>query len=216
MKRILTVAVFVFFPAVLLAQVPGERFGVFVGPAVGRSVSGTYYTGTSMPEMLLPGAGAEMGISVEVSRHYAIRSSFLWMALPFKEEYRPNRLWKPAFELPAWLFTNEVRFVFSRLQIGIPFGAGIYFWRFSENSWGSDPFLFEGEKLQKMSFGIHAGVRLAWNVWGPFELFVEAKGHHIFAKDKFLFGEKFTEQGILLWQSGLQWWFWRRNPLKNK
>ncbi len=196
------------------AQIFGERFYVQAELLTGKSVTGTYTAQVSTPDMLEPGSGFGAGVGVELTPHYRIASSLAWLALPFKKDYRPNKLWRPTFEVPAWTFINILQWRLGRVTLELPLGVGIYFWRFTENGRGSDALQFEGQALEKMSFGINAGAGLEMRLVKSFRLFVAGTYHYILSQDRFLFGENFSEQGVFVWKSGLRWYFWQRNPLK--
>ena len=201
-------------PALAAAQIPGEKFYVQGGLVIGKSVSGNYTAGLTSSEMLEPGTGYSAGIGAQLSSHYRIESNVVLLELPFKREYRPNKLWRPTFALPGWIFSNVLSWRMGPVSLDFPFGVGVYFWSFTEDGLGSDPLQFEGQALEKMSMGFHAGAELEFGLFRSLRLFVRGTYHYILSKDRFLFGEGFSEQGVMQWQSGIRWYFWQRNPLK--
>ncbi len=185
----------------------GGTLGVAVFGGASKAVGGTYNTGQKSADILQTGAVYGVSFSNDITSHYRIEVQAFFTDLPFKKSARPNQLREQVFVLPALVFSNNLRWRFGPISAYVPFGVGIYFWKYAVDGPRSDAVLYQGEKLQKMSPGFSTGLGLSVRVQKHVSVFGESRYQYILCKDKFFFGEKFTEQAVLLSTVGIRFLF---------
>ncbi|GBD94462.1 hypothetical protein BMS3Abin05_02071 [bacterium BMS3Abin05] len=209
MKKLSILIVCLFIP---LSSFAGTGFAgstLGIAPLFGRSaaVSGTYSTNQKSADILQPGMVYGVSFSRRLSSYYRIEVQGIYTYLIFKKADRPNVLRKQAYVLSGIVFSNNLQLNFRRLTIYVPLGVGIYFWKYTQDGPASDVILYEGEKLHKMSPGFSTGLGFSFKINRHFSVFGDSRYHFILSKDKFFFGNDFTEQGLLLSTAGFRFWF---------
>ena len=195
---------------ILLASgyaVAGETIGIAPLFGVSKSLSGMYNTGQKSADILQPGVLYGLSFSRNISPNYWIEVQGIYTALYFKKEARPNIQRKQVFVLPSLIFSNNLQWNVGKVGFYLPLGVGIYFWKYSINGPNSDVIQYEGEKLRKMSPGFSTGLGVSLRVNHYFSLFADGRYHYILCKDKFFFGEKFSEQGLFFGIAGIRFSF---------
>ncbi len=185
----------------------GETIGLAPLFGLSKSLSGAYHTGQKSADILQPGALYGLSFSRTISPNYWIEVQGIYTALYFKKEARPNLQRKQVFVVPSLIFSNNVQWNWGRLGIYLPLGVGIYFWKYSIDGPNSDAVQYEGEKLRKMSPGFSTGLGFSVKLNKRFSVFADGRYHFILCKDKFFFGEKFTEQGLFFGTTGVRFLF---------
>ncbi len=185
----------------------GETIGVAPLFGFSKSVAGTYNTGQKSANILNPGTVFGLSFTRNITPHYQIEVQAFYTYLPFKKSARPNILREQVFLFPGIVFSNNLRWNLGPLTAYWPLGVGIYFWKYAVDGPRSDAVLYQGEKLEKMSPGFSTGLGLAFHLQKHFSLFAEARYHYVLCKDKFFFGENFSEQGVLLSLAGIRFSF---------
>jgi len=191
------------------AQEMGGKVGL--RPQIGAMIRawGSYNREVSSGEMLRSGPYGSLNLIQHISDHYAFEASVSFGWMPFRDRYKRNVRVNPAFVVPAFTFSNVLSFHRGRLGVYLPFGPGIYAWRFTEDGPTGEIAQFEGEDFKKMSAGVHAGLGVEWVLNSSLSFFIEARYHRIFCKDPFFFGEGFSEQSLLIWSGGVTFYLGR-------
>ncbi len=200
---------FIFLAGFFLISLSGlatARETIGVAPFFGfsKSTAGTYNTGQKSANILNTGFVYGVSITQNIAAHYQVEVQAFYTYLPFKKSARPNVLREQVFFVPGVVFSNNLRWNFWRASAYVPLGVGIYFWKYAVDGPSSETVRYQGEKLQKMSPGFSGGLGLSFRLQKHVSLFGEARYHYILCKDKFFFGEKFSEQGILLSSIGIR------------
>ncbi|NOY76341.1 MAG: hypothetical protein GXO76_00590 [Calditrichaeota bacterium] len=185
----------------------GETIGLAPLLGLSKSASGTYNTGQKSADILQPGVLYGLSFSRTLSSHYWIEVQGFYTALYFKEEARPNIQRKQVFVVPALVFSNNLQWNVGPAGLYVPLGVGIYFWKYAIDGPGSDVVQYEGEKLEKMSPGFSTGLGLSFTLSKHFAVFADGRYHYLLCKDKFFFGEKFSEQGLFIGTTGIRFLF---------
>lgn len=183
-----------------------RTFGFGIHTASIHSINGTYTDGTAMRDAV--GVGPGFGATVErwVGKHFrtGITASLAWMGFNEDMSYEDND--SPTFSIFALVFDSSYHFTNKRLRPFLSAGAGLYSWRITEDGQFGTPQRFEGEKLEKLSIGLKAGFGIEYNINDSLSLKFESAYNYILAKDSFLFGNEFTEQGILMFGIGVTYY----------
>lgn len=185
----------------------GETIGLAPLFGLSKSLSGTYNTGQKSTDILQPGVLYGLSFSRNISPHYWIEVQGIYTALYFKKEARPNIQRKQVFVVPSLIFSNNIQWNVGPAGLYLPLGVGIYFWKYSIDGPNSDAVQYEGEKLKKMSPGFSTGLGLSVQLNRHFSVFADGRYHYILCKDKFFFGEKFSEQGLFFATTGVRFLF---------
>jgi len=185
----------------------GETIGLAPLFGLSKSLTGTYNTGQKSADILQPGVLYGLSFSRTISPTYWIEVRAVYTALYFKKEARPNIQRKQVFVVPSLTFSNNIQWNVGPVGLYLPLGVGIYFWKYSIDGPGSDVVQYEGEKLEKMSPGFSTGLGLSFKLNRHFTVFADGRYNYILCKDKFFFGEKFSEQGLFFGTTGVRFLF---------
>ncbi len=144
---------------------------------------------------------------MKVNKNYSVDFyiSNCWMN--YRDEWKSEPGKNPSFAVTGLNFENNYYFINRRFKLKILFGPGIYYWRFTKDGPFGNIQIFEEEKFRKMSIGgnIGAGVELEINEILNFS--ITTRYHYILSKDRFFFGDYFSEQGILDIRAGILYYF---------
>jgi hypothetical protein len=180
-----------------------EQFGLRVGTARMMSVFGSRNDSTKMTDYLNPGMTYSFSIVHRFSPYYSVEvgADIGWM--PVDEQYRQEPGKEPVFFYPRIYFSNLISFPWKRLHPYLRLGVSIAPWRITQDGPGGDAMLFEGEKFQKVSFDLHAGLGLEFSLFSWLSVYGDGRLDVLFCRDAFFFGKGFTEQGILSFGAGI-------------
>jgi len=181
----------------------GEKLGLKLGISGIKSLSGSFNDSTAMSDYLDPGKSYEIGILHQISNYYAIEVSISvgWMSVRKDQREDPSK--EPVFLFPRISFSNLISFPFGRITPYTRLGLSIVPWKFTQDGPRGETTLFEEEKFQKMSFGLHGGLGLELRLTNWFSIYGEGIFHYLLCRDEFFFGKGFAEQGILTFGGGI-------------
>ena len=181
----------------------GEKLGVRLESSGIKSLYGSFNDSTAMSDYLDPGMSYGIGIVHRISNYYTVEVSVDvgWMAVKENQRAVPSK--RPVFFFPRISFSNLVSFPIGRIVPYTRLGVSIVPWKFTQDGPGGETTLFEGEKFQKISFGLHGGLGLELRLTNWFSVYGEGTFHYLLCRDEFFFGKGFTEQGILRFGGGI-------------
>ena len=195
-KLLISICFLVFIP---ISQGFGfnEKLGIRMRTSRIQPLKGSMNDSTKMSDYLNPGVSYGIGICHIISDFYTIEFGLDvgWMSV--KREWREDPDSEPVFFFPRFYFSNMIRLPMNRVVPYLRMGASIVPWKFTIDGPKGESSLFEGEKFQKMSFNLHAGIGLEIRLTSWFALYCEGNWDYLFCRDQFFFGKNFTEQGIL-------------------
>jgi len=183
-----------------------RTLGVGLSAGFLKSISGSYDGSLEMNEALE--TGYSYGIELErwIGDHFRASMVFGLSWMRFKETASGVEGEDPCFTVPALMFRNSYHFTTGRIRPFISAGAGLYFWKFNSSGPLGAVMRFEGERLQKMSIGLLGGVGLEVAVSDNISVIIEPVYHYILSKDRFIFGEGFSEQGMMSFSLALHYY----------
>jgi len=186
----------------------GGGFGVGVRTGMLMPLAGSYKAGVSSVDLLQHGVSHGVLLRQQISTHYGIEAGVDLGWAAFAQPYREEPSKTPHFVLPAATFCSLLRVPVGPLAPYAGAGVGIFPWRFTRDALTGDPVTVEGEALQKMSAGVvgEAGVELKLTRWAA--IFAEARVVYLLSRDRFLFGEHFSEQTLLIASGGVMFSPW--------
>jgi len=181
----------------------GEKLGFKLVTSGIKSLSGSFNDSTAMSDYLDPGMSYRIGIVHQISNYYAVEVNIDigWMSV--KKNQREDSSKEPVFFFPRISFSNLISFPLGKMIPYTILGVSIVPWKFTQDGSGGEATLFEGEKFQKMSFGLHGGLGLELRLTDWFSIYGEGAFHYLLCRDEFFFGKGFTEQGILRFGGGI-------------
>ncbi|MCR4439009.1 MAG: hypothetical protein NUW13_08210 [candidate division KSB1 bacterium] len=166
-------------------------------------VAGSYNATLSTAELLDRGSSYGLFLRQQVGKHYGIEAAVDLGWAAFAPEHRQEQGMTPHFVLPAVTFSNVLRLPLGPVAPYGVAGVGIFPWRFTRDGLNGDPVSVEGEALQKMSAGITGGAGIELRLTRWLSLFGEARVASLLSRDRFLFGEHFSEQTMLTVNTGV-------------
>lgn len=184
-------------PISAAAQDKDKKFALTVefGPLM--SVNGSYSATDNLRDIVNPGPVFGLGVNMKVNSHYFVELSVTNGWMTYKDSRKPVPGQSPSYAMTNINFENIYYVYHGKLNIKLLAGPGIYYWRFTDDGPFSTIQTFEGEKLNKMSIGGNIGIGIEWNLAGDYVLSLTSRYHYILSKDRFFFGEHFSEQGLL-------------------
>ncbi|MGQ9560635.1 MAG: hypothetical protein ACUVTG_01080 [Candidatus Oleimicrobiaceae bacterium] len=174
-----------------------DSFGLGVRTGMLLPAAGSYNAEVSTAELLEQGYSHGLFLRQQISRHYGIEAGVDLGWAAFAQAHREDADKTPHFVLPAVTFCNRMGLPLGPVVPYAAVGVGIFPWRFTREGLTGDPVTVEGEALQKMTAGLvgGAGVELKLSRWAA--IFVETRATYLLSRDRFLFGEHFSEQTVL-------------------
>jgi len=185
------------FPISAAAQDKDKKFALTAefGPLM--SVNGSYSAADNLRDIVNPGPVFGLGVNMKVNSHYFVELSVTNGWMNYKDSRKPVPGQSPSYAMTNVNFENIYYIYHGKLNIKLLAGPGIYYWRFTDDGPFSTIQTFEGEKLNKMSIGGDIGIGIERNLVGNYVLSLTSRYHYILSKDRFFFGEHFSEQGLL-------------------
>ncbi len=206
--------------ATLLALCPGPSsaagnalggpFGIMLGAGACRSLDGAWTASQGMREATKLGPAFEVAVEKWIGGHYRCEAAAMLAWMDFEPASFPPGASDPSFTTGALLFGNFYHFTEARIRPFVAAGTGIYFWKMNTDKPLGGVLRVEGTRFQKASWGLNAGLGLEWAVSPLVSVMLEARYHYILSEDGFLFGDAFTEQGVLTAGLGVSYSFSRR------
>ncbi|HHS12680.1 MAG TPA: hypothetical protein ENN03_02800 [bacterium] len=181
----------------------GEGLGIRLQADRIRSVSGSRDESTAMADYVDPGMSGGFAVTHRISPGFGIEAGVELGWMTVSKDMKPDPSKDPAFVLPRVKVSNLVYFSAGRVSPYLRLGFHVTGWRFTEDGPDGKVAEFEGEKIQKMSFGLHGGLGVEMKLLDRLSLFGEAGISVLFCRDTFFFGKGFTEQGILALGGGI-------------
>lgn len=181
----------------------GEGLGFRLHAGRIRSVAGSWNESTAMADYVDPGLSGGFSVTHRISERFGIEAGVELGWMNVSKEMKPDPSKDPAFVLPRVKVSNLVYFSAGRVSPYLRLGFQVTGWRFTEDGLDGKVAEFEGEKIQKMSFGLHGGLGVEVRLLSRLSLFGEAGINVLFCRDTFFFGKGFTEQGIMALGGGL-------------
>jgi len=171
------------------------------------SVNGSYSAADNLRDIVNPGPVFGLGVNMKVNPHYFVELNISNGWMTYKDGKKPVQGKSPSYSVTNINFENIYYVYHGKLSIRLLAGPGIYYWRFTEDGPFSKIQTFEGEKLTKMSVGGDIGGGFDFNLSGNYVLSLTSRYHYILSKDRFFFGEHFSEQGLLDIRVGIIYYF---------
>ncbi len=171
------------------------RIGVRGGMA--RALNGGWSAAQGMRGATKIGPAFEVAVEKWIGGHYRCEAAAMLAWMDFKTGAFPVGAAGPSFTTSALVFGNCYHFTDARLRPFVAAGAGIYFWEINKDRPLGGVLRTGGTGFRKMSYGLNAGGGLEWAAAAHLAIILEARYHYILAEDRFLFGDAFTEQGVL-------------------
>jgi hypothetical protein len=184
-----------------------RSFGITVGAGAARSLNGGWTAAQGMGQATTIGPDFEVALERWLGGHYRCEAAAVLGWMDFKAGAFPVQARGPSFTTSALLFGNCYHFTSERLRPFIAAGTGIYFWKINTDRPLGGVLRIQGSEFQKMSWGINAGGGLDWAASPLVSFILEARYHYILSEDRFLFGDSFTEQGVLTVGIGVSYAF---------
>ena len=213
MKRLIII---VFLIPIILGTnqaYPAEagQIGISLGGGFARSINGTYNGPYEMSDALNMGPSFNLSVERWIGDHFRTSMGFGLLWMNFKEDAEGPAGENPSFTIPVITFRNLYHFTTKKMRPFVSFGAGLYFWRFNTDKPLGSVLRFEGERQQKMSIGLSTGVGLEISIGPNISILIDPVYHYILSKDSFVFGNGFSEQGILTTNIGVCYTFGARS-----
>lgn len=185
----------------------GRTFGVGIRAGTVRSMGGGWTAEKRMSEAVNAGPDVDVAFEKWIGDHFKneLDLKLAWMS--FRDGSFPGAADDPSFTIPALVFSNSYFFGANRLRPFLSAGAGIYFWKINTGGPLRRVYRSEGERLEKMSYGLHGGAGAECMLSKRASLNLEARYHAILSQDRFIFGNEFTEQGVLTAAAGVSVYF---------
>jgi hypothetical protein len=184
-----------------------RSFGIAVRGGMARSLNGGWDAARGMRGATKVGPDFEIAVEKWVGGHYRCEAAAMLAWMDFNKGAFPIAASGPSFTAGALVFGNCYHFTEARVRPFVAAGAGIYFWKMNMDRPLGGILRTEGTRFQKMSYGLNAGAGLEWVASPLFSIVLDARYHYILAEDRFLFGDSFTEQGVLTLGAGVSYSF---------
>jgi len=186
---------------------PTRTFGFTVSAGTAISVNGSYNEAVDMPNALEAGYDYDIAFDKWIGRHFRASMTVKLAWMKFKNGTEGVAGESPSFTVPALVFRNFYHFASGRIRPFVSGGTGLYFWRFNTDGVLGSVARFEGERQQKMSIGVNAGAGLEVVLSKNSSILIDPSYHYILSQDRFVFGERFTEQGFVTLDVGFSYYF---------
>jgi len=202
-KTLLLVLIFIIAIQTSHSQEEGKTYGVLVGGGIIKSYKGTVSEGLNLKGLVNEGTAVNVGLRIKVSNKHTVEFhvSNDWMT--YRDEMKMNPEKSPAFAITGINFENSYYLFKSRVSLKALLGPGIYYWRFTKDGPFGDPQIFEEEEFKKISIGASAGFGFELVLFSGLSLSVSSRYHLILSKDRFTFGEHFSEQQLIDVRTGI-------------
>lgn len=200
MKRIAAGVIALILCAQPTGAVGGDfarSFGIGVRGGIARALNGGWSAAQGMRGATKIGPDFEVAVEKWIGGHYRCEAAVMLAWMDFKTGTFPVGAAGPSFTTSALVFGNCYHFTDALLRPFVAAGAGIYFWNMNTDKPLGGVLRIGGTRFQKMSYGLNAGGGLEWAASPQLSIVLEARYHYILAQDRFLFGDAFTEQGVL-------------------
>jgi len=201
-KKLIHVIVIMLIPFVAGFGADG-KLGVGFRLSNMKSVNGTFRDNITMSDYVNPAVGYSLIIRQQITKGFSVELGLDYGFMEISSEYKSDETKKPGWFLPGVSASNIIPLARWIIIPSIKFGVDIVPWRFTEDGPSGETSLFEGEKVQKMSFGLHGGIELEIPLANWISLFAEGRYTYLFCRDNFFFGETFSEQGFLSFSGGV-------------
>ena len=203
---LLVIIYFVFYTSIY-AQENNRRYGIVFEMGPFFSVNGTYSDSENLRDIVNPGPVFSFGLKMKVNNQYFVEMLITNGWMNFKDSKKPTSGLSPSYAVTNINFDN-IYYIYQRhSKIKLLIGPGIYYWRFTNDGPFSRIQEFEGEKFNKMSIGGDIGLGFEIDFNKNVSLSLTTRYHYILSKDKFFFGNDFSEQGLLDIKSGISYYF---------
>jgi len=195
------------YALILLPLISGygadSKFGIRFNMSGVRPVNGTFRDNIKMSDYVNSSTGYSIAFRQQITKGFEVELQAFYQFLEISDQYKVDSAKKPGWLIPGISVSNIIP-VFHWIAVpSLKFGADIIPWRFTDDGPKGETSLFEGEKVQKMSFGFHGGLELEVPVAKWFSIIAEARYTYLFCRDTFFFGETFSEQGIFSFSLGM-------------
>ncbi len=174
--------------------------------------TGKYDAALELSDLLETGPTFVGSLTYSASPILSIRGTFDFAYNYFESKYRSEGK-KPSFVMPA--ITADAIFKLGPLiegnDAGNPYifaGAGIYFWKFSNDKIDGDAMSsINGKEWKATSFGLHAGTGFEVYIIPSLAFFAEGQYRFIFSKQTDDFGNDFENLGFFKFSGGVTYYF---------
>jgi hypothetical protein len=174
-----------------------RSIGIGLRAGLASSVNGSWTAENSMRESAEAGPDFAIAIEKWIGGHFRCEMAVMLAWMNFKEGSFPAKADSPSFTVPGLTFSNSYHFTSNRVRPFLAAGAGVYFWKINTDGPLGCVYRREGEKLQKMSYGLSAGGGAELISSPRTSVTIDVRYHYVLCRDRFIFGSSFTEQGIL-------------------
>jgi len=183
-----------------------RTLGISLSAGLAKSINGTYDGSLEMKDALKTGYDYNIDIERWIGEHFRASMTFKLSWMNFKDTAEGVTGESPSFTVPALIFRNSYHFTSHRIRPFVSAGAGLYFWKFNTDKPLGAVLRFEGERQQKMSIGLNIGAGVEIALSRNFSLIIDPVYHFILSKDSFVFGEGFSEQGMVSLSMGVHYY----------
>ncbi|MCD6118164.1 hypothetical protein J7K93_14260 [bacterium] len=201
-KKLIPVIVIMLIPLVAGFGADG-KLGIGFRASSLKSVKGTFRDNVAMSDYVNSAAGYGLIIRQQISKGFSVELGVDYGFMKLSQNCKIDESKNPGWVLPRISASNIVPIVRWIVVPSVKFGVDIVPWRFTEDGPKGETSLFEGEKVQKMSFGLHGGVELEIPLAKWISLIAEGRYTYLFCRDNFFFGETFSEQGLFSFSAGV-------------
>ncbi len=187
-----------------------KKFSITLKPTGVLAIDGYYNDYTKLKDVLNLGLGLGLGLRYEINGNIYVDAGYSYNWLSVKEEYRPFAYehQNPAFEMQT-LSLNGSFFLKSGFFIEpyLTLGAGVSFWKFSEDTLGVGVWPAPGNPEESFSDSsplLNIGVGIEVFAFSHFAFICEVKYNYLFSKNEIKFGtDDFTQQDFLTLSIGV-------------
>lgn len=199
MKKTVSIVVLIcfIFNASIYSEENEKKYGVVFEVGSLCSINGSFSNSEDLKDVVNPGLIFGLGMIMEINRQYFVEMLVTngWMDLKVITSSFPSL--SPSFAITSINFDNVYYIYRDRYKVKFLAGPGIYYWRFTDDGPFGKIQKYEGEKFAKMSIGGDIGVGFEVDFNKKLCLSLTSRYHYILSKDRFFFGNDFSEQGLL-------------------
>ncbi len=209
MKQTLSIVVllcFIFY-ASTYSEENDKKYGVVFEMGSFYSINGSFSDSEDLKDIVNPGMIFSFGMKMKINRQFFVEMLVTNGWMNYKNDKKPIPSLSPSFAITNINFDNVYYIYRDRYKIKFMAGPGIYYWRFTDDGPFGKIQKYEGEKFYKMSIGGDIGMGFEVDFNKKLSLSLTSRYHYILSKDRFFFGNYFSEQGLLDIRLGILGYF---------